>query len=84
MVIDTLVKKGCRQTGIVAIPKDWEVKKMSNVAPLQRGFDLPTFQLKQGPFPVVYSNGILNFHKKEMWIQKNLSLEKLQLIKIYF
>ena len=41
---------------------EWEVKRLGDVAPLQRGFDLPNPQLKRGPFPVVYSNGILNYH----------------------
>src|SRR5205823_1286102 len=41
---------------------EWEVKRLGNVAPLQRGFDLPNPQLRQGPYPVVYSNGILNHH----------------------
>ncbi len=41
---------------------DWEVKRMGDVAPLQRGFDLPNPQLKPGSYPVVYSNGVLNFH----------------------
>lgn len=39
-----------------------EVKRLGELAPLQRGFDLPNSQLKQGFFPVVYSNGILNYH----------------------
>lgn len=43
---------------------EWEVKKLGMVAPLQRGFDLPTSQLIKGNYPVVYSNGILNFHNK--------------------
>ena len=42
----------------------WEVKKLGMVAPLQRGFDLPTSRLIKGNYPVVYSNGILNFHNK--------------------
>jgi type I restriction enzyme S subunit len=40
----------------------WEEKKLGDVAPLQRGFDLPTAQLKPGGYPVVYSNGVLNHH----------------------
>ena len=35
---------------------------MDDVAPLQRGFDLPNTQLVKGDYPVVYSNGILNHH----------------------
>jgi type I restriction enzyme S subunit len=40
----------------------WKTKPLGDVAPLQRGFDLPTSKLIQGPYPVVYSNGILNQH----------------------
>jgi type I restriction enzyme S subunit len=40
----------------------WKVKPLADVAPLQRGFDLPNSKLQQGPYPVVYSNGILNHH----------------------
>ena len=35
---------------------------MEEIAPLQRGFDLPTSQVKVGSYPVVYSNGVLNHH----------------------
>ena len=41
---------------------EWDRKRMKDVAPLQRGFDLPTSQLQKGNIPVVYSNGIRNFH----------------------
>jgi type I restriction enzyme, S subunit len=40
----------------------WVVKPIADVAPFQRGFDLPTSRVKDGPYPVVYSNGVLNFH----------------------
>ena len=40
----------------------WEVKSIKNIAPLQRGFDLPASQIQQGQYPVVYSNGVQNFH----------------------
>ncbi|WP_414664200.1 restriction endonuclease subunit S [Horticoccus sp. 23ND18S-11] len=40
----------------------WVKKRLADIAPLQRGFDLPNPQLKHGPYPVVYSNGILNYH----------------------
>lgn len=52
-------------TGKVRLPGfsgGWEVKTVEEIAPLQRGFDLPTSQLKEGIYPVVYSNGILNYH----------------------
>lgn len=44
----------------------WIEKKISEIAPLQRGFDLPTTQIRQGKFPVVYSNGIGEHHKYAM------------------
>ena len=36
----------------------WEQHKLKNVAPLQRGFDLPKVKIKEGPYPVLFSNGI--------------------------
>lgn len=39
-------------------------KKVIDIAPLQRGFDLPTKKVEKGKYPVVYSNGILRHHKK--------------------
>ncbi|WP_434222769.1 restriction endonuclease subunit S [Limnospira platensis CENA597] len=53
---------GYKKSAIGLIPEDWEVKQLKNIAPLQRGFDLPTSQLKKGSYPVVYSNGVMNYH----------------------
>jgi type I restriction enzyme S subunit len=39
---------------------------LKDIAPLQRGFDLPATQLRPGPYPVVYSNGVLNYHSHAM------------------
>ena len=52
--------KGMKLTEVGWIPEDWEIKEIQNVAPLQRGFDLPTQSIVDGTYPVVYSNGILN------------------------
>ena len=41
---------------------EWQLMRIDRIAPLQRGFDLPTRELRPGPFPVVYSNGILDHH----------------------
>lgn len=41
---------------------EWEKCKLGDIAPLQRGFDLPAHQLEVGTNPVVYSNGIMNYH----------------------
>ncbi len=43
---------------------DWEEIKLGDIAPLQRGFDLPTTQVNEGDYPVVYSNGVLRTHKE--------------------
>ena len=45
---------------------EWEEKTMEEVAPLQRGFDLPADQIKPGPIPIVYSNWVRNFHNVGM------------------
>ena len=40
----------------------WEQRKVKDIAPLQRGFDLPTSQMEDGGYPVVMSNGIGGQH----------------------
>ncbi|MBT3053628.1 MAG: restriction endonuclease subunit S [Candidatus Thiodiazotropha sp. (ex Codakia orbicularis)] len=44
----------------------WVEKLLKDVAPLQRGFDLPTHKLEFGGIPVVYSNGVQNYHNRGM------------------
>lgn len=48
------------------IPSGWTLSPLNEVAPLQRGFDLPTSQIRSGPYPVVYSNGVLEYHDQSM------------------
>ena len=55
------IKQGYKQTKVGIIPEDWEVVKLGKIAPLQRGYDLPTDSVQEGIYPVVYSNGILRF-----------------------
>ena len=43
---------------------DWEQRKVLDIAPLQRGFDLPTTEMKPGEYPVVMSNGIGGWHSE--------------------
>lgn len=43
---------------------DWEQRKVFDVAPLQRGFDLPSTDIKNGKYPVVMSNGIGAYHSE--------------------
>ncbi len=62
------IKQGAMQqllTGKKRIPgfiDRWELKMISEIAPLQRGFDLPNRNLRLGLYPVIYSNGMLNHH----------------------
>ncbi len=56
------VPVGYKLTEVGMIPEDWEVKRIKEIAPLQRGFDLPVSTQKAGKYPVVYSNGITSFH----------------------
>ena len=44
--------------------REWQSKKIVDFAPLQRGFDLPVSTIKEGEFPVVFSNGILKTHNE--------------------
>lgn len=44
----------------------WEEERIGDVAPLQRGFDLPLSAIEPGHVPVVYSNGVRSFHKVGM------------------
>ena len=48
------------------LASSWEQRKLGEVAPLQRGFDLPVSQMTPGPYPVVMSNGIGGWHSKYM------------------
>lgn len=50
------------KTRLPGFSGDWTVRQLKHVAPLQRGFDLPNRELRNGPYPVVYSNGVLNHH----------------------
>lgn len=43
---------------------DWEQRKILDIAPLQRGFDLPKANMKFGSYPVVMSNGIEGYHSE--------------------
>lgn len=45
---------------------EWQVNKLGDIAPLQRGFDLPNSKQRPGEFPIVFSNGPLKTHYKYM------------------
>jgi len=46
--------------------EEWVQKKLEDVAPLQRGFDLPSDLIRPGKIPIVYSNGIQKYHETGM------------------
>lgn len=39
-----------------------ELKKLGDVIELQRGYDLPKYEFKEGNIPVIGSNGIIGYH----------------------
>jgi type I restriction enzyme, S subunit len=59
------IKQGAMQE-LLRSKEGWIAAKLKDVAPLQRGFDLPSSQLQKGIHPVVYSNGIQNYHHEYM------------------
>jgi type I restriction enzyme S subunit len=44
------------------VPEGWEKCSLGDLLTLQRGFDLPVKQRKDGPFPIYASTGINGFH----------------------
>ncbi|MBX9718683.1 MAG: restriction endonuclease subunit S [Microbacteriaceae bacterium] len=66
------IKQGMMQrllTGETRLPGHngtWSVGPLKNFMPLQRGFDLPSSLRRQGLVPVVYSNGVAQFHSVAM------------------
>lgn len=50
----------------MVVPEGWVEKLVADIVPLQRGFDLPTTNIENGKYPVIYSNGVGNFHKYYM------------------
>jgi type I restriction enzyme S subunit len=66
------IKQGMMQellTGRTRLPgfvKTWVEGPLKSFMPLQRGFDLPTTAVIPGPYPVVYSNGVVRTHVAAM------------------
>ena len=66
LVERALIPTGYKQTEVGVVPEDWNVQEIGQIAHLQRGFDLPTTKLQEGSYPVVYSNGAMNYHNVAM------------------
>jgi len=46
-------------------PEGWTVTKFGEVLTLQRGYDLPNAQRKNGSIPVIGSNGVVGYHNEK-------------------
>jgi len=46
--------------------EEWVTRPLLEVAPLQRGFDLPSDEIRHGMVPIIYSNGPKGFHRSGM------------------
>ena len=57
-----MTKRNVPELRLAGFEGEWKRKTVKQVAPLQRGFDLPNSKLKTGDVPVVMSNGIENYH----------------------
>jgi len=55
-----------KDSALGRIPKDWDVDRLENFAVLQRGFDLPVQNRKEGHVPVYGSNGVNGYHNISM------------------
>jgi len=53
-----------RETEIGKIPEGWEETTLGAVTTFQRGYDLPLKNRKDGPYPIVMSNGIGGYHNE--------------------
>jgi type I restriction enzyme, S subunit len=56
--------KGYKLTEVGVIPNDWEVKRLQEIATLQRGYDLPHRLRADGEVPVVTSTGVTDTHSE--------------------
>jgi type I restriction enzyme S subunit len=44
------------------IPQDWQSGRLDDVLVLQRGFDLPKVERRDGPVPIIAATGVGGFH----------------------
>ena len=51
-----------KETQIGPMPEHWEVKRLVDIATLQRGKDLPKQNQVLGQYPVIGSSGIMGYH----------------------
>ena len=58
------IPEGFNMTELGALPKEWGVKTLVDIATLQRGKDLPKQNQIPGPYPIVGSSGIIGCHNR--------------------
>lgn len=46
------------------IPKNWQELRFGEVATLHRGYDLPVEKMTAGDYPVIFSNGKIEYHNQ--------------------
>lgn len=51
-----------KQTEIGPVPESWGVMKFEEFALLQRGFDLPRYEFRDGPYPVIGATTTIGYH----------------------
>ena len=70
-IVEKIEKQKQIIDGAERIEKGWkpeyskdgcELKKLGDVIELQRGYDLPKYEFKEGNIPVMGSNGIIGYH----------------------
>lgn len=53
-----------KETEIGLIPEHWAVRRLVDIATLQRGKDLPKQNQVAGQYPIIGSSGIMGYHNK--------------------
>ncbi len=56
--------KDCKDCLLGRIPIEWTPSQIGNVVTLQRGHDITENELRDGPYPVVSSSGIIGYHNQ--------------------
>jgi restriction endonuclease S subunit len=46
----------------IEVDPEWPMMKLGDIITLQRGYDLPKQEWKDGDYPIVGSNGIIGYH----------------------
>ena len=56
--------KKFKKTEIGEIPIEWNIESLIEVLVLQRGFDLPVQRRIKGQYPILASNGVIDYHQE--------------------